>query len=294
MPSIKGIYAASLSIFKEDYSLNLEQTKKHAENLIDKGCHGVAILGSTGQAQLISVKEKIELIEYLSNSPQKNNFIIGTGNNSLLETINIMKHSKKNGFNLFLLMPPAYYKYGDEGAYIYYSKIINKIPDCKIILYNFEKLCGYAFSIEVVKRLAKDFPDQIIGVKDSTYNLYEKLKIPNFSVMPGSELKLLKGLEIGCSGIISATCNVTAALSRKVYEDFQNKKPQTVNEKLCKVRRVFDKYNLISALHSYKSDNQSFFKRILPPLKLLDEKQHKKLVLELKNLNFISEDSLAA
>ena len=94
MSSIKGIYAASMSIFKEDFSLDLEQTKKHAENLIDKGCHGVAILGSTGQAQLISVKEKMELIEHLSNSSQKSNFIIGTGNNSLSETINMMKHSK--------------------------------------------------------------------------------------------------------------------------------------------------------------------------------------------------------
>ena len=109
MSSIKGIYAASLSIFKEDFSLNLEQTIKHAENLIDKGCHGVALLGSTGQAQLISVKEKMELIEHLSASPQKNNFIIGTGNNSLSETINIINHSRENGFNLFLLMPPAYY-----------------------------------------------------------------------------------------------------------------------------------------------------------------------------------------
>ena len=166
MSSIKGIYAASMSIFKEDFSLNLDQTKKHAENLIDKGCHGVAILGSTGQAQLISIKEKMELIEHLSYSSQKNNFIIGTGNNSLSETINIMKHSTENGFNLFLLMPPAYYKYGDEGAYIYYSKIIDKVPDCKIILYNFEILCGYAFSIDVVERLVKDFPNQIVGVKD--------------------------------------------------------------------------------------------------------------------------------
>ena len=224
MSSIKGIYAASMSIFKEDFSLNLEQTKKHAENLIDKGCHGVVILGSTGQAQLISVKEKMELIEHLSNSSQKNNFIIGTGNNSLTETINIMKHSKENGFNLFLLMPPAYYQYGDEGAYIYYSKIINKIPDCKIILYNFLKLCGYAFSIEVVKRLAKDFPDQIIGVKDSTYNLYEKLKIENFAIFPGSETKLLRGLEIGCNGVISAICNVLAPEARRVYDDFKNGK----------------------------------------------------------------------
>ena len=294
MSSIQGIYAASMSIFKEDYSLNLEQTKKHAENLIDKGCHGVAILGSTGQAQLISVKEKIELIEHLSNSYQKNNFIIGTGNNSLSETINIMKHSIKNGFNLFLLMPPAYYKYEDEGAYIYYSKIINKVPDCKIILYNFEKLCGYAFSTDVVERLVEDFPNQIVGVKDSTYNLYEKLKINNFSILPGSETKLLKGLELGCSGIISAVCNVTAPIARKVYDDFMNKKPQTVNEKLCEIRKAFDKYNLISALHSFKLNENSVYNKLLPPLMLLNKKDHRQLLSELKCLGFIPEGKMVA
>ena len=294
MTSIRGIYAASMSIFKEDFSLNLDQTIKHAENLIDKGCHGVVILGSTGQAQLISVKEKIELIERLSNSSQKNNFIIGTGNNSLTETINIMKHSKENGFNLFLLMPPAYYQYGDEGAYIYYSKIINKIPDCKIMLYNFEKLCGYAFSIDVVERLVKDFPNQIVGVKDSTYNLYEKLKINNFSIFLGSETKLLKGLELGCNGIISAVCNVTAPIARKVYDDFMNKKHQTVNEKLCEIRKAFDKYNLISALHSFKLNENSVYNKLLPPLMLLNEKDHRQLLSELKSLGFIPESKMVA
>jgi len=294
MSSIKGIYAASMSIFKEDFSLNLEQTKKHAENLIDKGCHGVVILGSTGQAQLISVKEKMELIEHLSNSSQKNNFIIGTGNNSLTETINMMKHSKENGFNLFLLMPPAYYQYGDEGAYIYYSKIIDKVPDCKIILYNFEKLCGYAFSIDVVERLVKDFPHQIVGVKDSTYNLYEKLKINNFSIFPGSETKLLKGLELGCNGIISAVCNVTAPIARKVYDDFINKKPQTVNKKLCAIRKAFDKHNLISALHSFKLNENSVYNKLLPPLMLLNEKDHRQLLSELKSLGFIPESKMVA
>ena len=294
MSSIKGIYAASMSIFKEDFSLNLEQTKKHAENLIDKGCHGVVILGSTGQAQLISVKEKMELIEHLSNSSQKNNFIIGTGNNSLTETINMMKHSKENGFNLFLLMPPAYYQYGDEGAYIYYSKIIDKVPDCKIILYNFEKLCGYAFSIDVVERLVKDFPNQIVGVKDSTYNLYEKLKINNFSIFPGSETKLLKGLKLGCNGIISAVCNVTAPIARKVYDDFMDKKPQIVNEKLCAIRKAFDKHNLISALHSFKLNENSVYNKLLPPLMLLNEKDHGQLLSELKSLGFIPESKMVA
>ena len=294
MSSIKGIYAASMSIFKEDFSLNLEQTKKHAENLIDKGCHGVVILGSTGQAQLISVKEKMELIEHLSNSSQKNNFIIGTGNNSLTETINIMKHSKENGFNLFLLMPPAYYQYGDEGAYIYYSKIIDKVPDCKIILYNFEKLSGYKFSVKIVEKLVKDFPKQIVGVKDSSYNLYENLKIENFSVLPGSELKLLKGLELGCTGIITATCNVTASLARKVYDDFFNKKEQTKNEKLCNVRKVFDQFDLISGLHSFLMKENKIYENILPPLSLLNSNDRKKLIEDLGKLNFNLEKSKAA
>ena len=205
-----------------------------------------------------------------------------------------MKHSKENGFNLFLLMPPAYYKYGDEGAYIYYSKIIDKVSDCKIILYNFEKLCGYAFSTDVVERLVEDFPSQIVGVKDSTYNLYEKLKINNFSVLLGSETKLLKGLELGCNGIISAVCNVTAPIARKVYDDFMNKKPQTVNKKLCAVRKAFDKYNLISALHSFKLNENSVYNQLLPPLMLLNEKDHGQLLSELKSLGFIPEGKMVA
>ena len=94
-------------------------------------------------------------------------------------------------------MPPAYYKYGDEEAYSFFSNIIHKVPECEIILYNFEKLCGYKFSAQIIEKLAKDFPRQIVGVKDSTYNLYETLKIPNFLIFPGSENKLLKGLELG-------------------------------------------------------------------------------------------------
>ena len=294
MAEIKGIYAASMSIIKADFTLDIEKTIRHAENIIDKGCHGVAILGSTGQAQLISSKEKRELIEKLSKSKKKNNFIIGTGYNSLNETIELMKNSIKNGFKYFLLMPPAYYKYGDEGAYNYYHKIIEKVPESKIILYNFEKLCGYMFSASVVEKLAKDFPEQIIGVKDSTYNLHEKLKIENFSILPGSETKLLKGLEMGCSGIISAICNVTAPIARKVYDDFINNKPQTSNDRLCEIRKVFDQFNLISGLHSFKCIEDEMFNRLLPPLNLLNKKEKQKLLLELKALDFIPEINRAA
>ena len=288
MSEINGIYAASVSILDRNLRLDISKTIKHAENLIDQGCHGVAILGSTGQAQLISLEEKIKLIEELSKSKYKKNFIVGTGFNSLSDTILLMKTSQSLDMKKFLIMPPAYYFYKDKDVINFYNKIIENISDCKIILYNFEKLCGYKFSIECVETLAKKYPKQIFGVKDSTYNLYENLNIDNFSILPGSELKLLKGLELGCSGIITATCNVTANLSRKVYDDFKNKKDQKYNEKLCNVRAAFDKYNLISGMHSFLSDSDNCFKNILPPLSLLDSKEKEKLFEELNKLDFNS------
>ena len=294
MTEIKGIFAASMSILDKNLTLDLNKTIIHAENLIDQGCHGVAIFGSTGQAQLISVSEKISLLNKLSTNKYKDKYIIGTGLNSLGETINLMKIATSLGFNKFLIMPPAYYNYGDNEVIAFYSKIIDKIPESKIILYNFEKLCGYKFSISCVEELAKKFPKQIVGVKDSTYNLYENLKIKNFSILPGSELKLLKGLELGCTGIITATCNVTAILARKVYEDFFAKKEQTQDEKLCNVRKVFDQFNLISGLHSFLMQDNKIYKNILPPLSLLNSSDNKKLIEDLNKLNFNSEKSRAA
>ena len=286
MNEIKGIYAASMSILDNNLALDVEKTIKHAENIIELGCHGVAIFGSTGQAQLISISEKIQLLNKLSESKFKDKYLIGTGLNSLSETINFMRISKTQGFKNFLVMPPAYYKYGDEEVLNFYTKIIHEVKDCKIILYNFEKLCGYKFSLECVNSLVKKFPNNIVGVKDSSYNLFEKIKIKNFSVFPGSEAKLLKGLEIGCSGIISATCNVTAKLARDVYDDFYEKKKQTKNQKLCDVRKVFDQFNLISALHSCYSQIDPCYENILPILSLLSENNKKKLFEDLDKLDF--------
>ena len=294
MTKISGIYAASMSVLNSDLSLNVEKTILHAEKLIDQGCHGTAIFGSTGQAQLISISEKIKLLNVLSESKYKDKHVIGTGLNSLNETINFMKIAVSLNFKKFLIMPPAYYNYQDSDVINFYSKIIDTIPQSQIILYNFEKLCGYKFSIKCVENLVKKFPEQIVGVKDSSYNLFENLSIENFSVMPGSESKLLKGLEKGCSGIITATCNATAQLARKVYDDYQNDKEQSLNQKLIDVRNSFEKYNLISALHTLFSIDDKIYENLLPPLSLLNETDKKNLMQNLKDLNFETKSQLAA
>ena len=294
MTKISGIFAASMSVLNSDLSLNIEKTIDHAEKLINCGCHGTAIFGSTGQAQLIPISEKIELLNKLSNSKYKDKHLIGTGFNSLNETINFMKIARSLGFKKFLIMPPAYYKYEDKDVLNFYTKIVDAVPEGEIILYNFEKLCGYKFSLECVKELVKRFPKQIVGVKDSSYNLFEKLKLENFSVMPGSESKLLKGLQSGCSGIITATCNVTAQLARRVYDDFFAGKDQMYNRKLIDVRNEFEKYNLISALHSFKSQEDKIYKNLLPPLDLLNSVNENNLIENLKKLDFQVNSELAA
>ena len=294
MTKISGIFAATMSVFNSDLSLNIEKTIKHAEKLIDQGCHGTVVFGSTGQAQLISISEKIRFLNILSESKYRDKHIIGTGLNSLLETINFMNVAMSLNFTKFLIMPPAYYKYRDLEVIEFYSKIVEAVPNCKIILYNFEKLSGYKFSLKCVETLVKRFPNQIVGIKDSSYNLFEKLKIDNFSIFPGSELKLLKGLKLGCSGIITATCNVTAELSRKVYDDFFSGGDQSYNKKLCDVREAFDKYNLISGLHTFYSKNNDIYKNILPPLRLLNLNEEIDLLNNLKVLNFKLNSEMAA
>ena len=291
----KGIYAASLSVLNENGTLNINETILHAESSIRSGLHGVFFFGSTGQSQLISINEKKEFIAKIANHKLRKQFFLGTGCNSLNDNIEFVKYAMEYDFRDFLIMPPAYYKGNtDEGVFEFYKRIIAATPKVKIILYNFEKLSSYRFSAEAVTKLVKIFPENIIGCKDSSYNLFETLKLPNFLMFPGSEAKLLKGLELGCSGCISAVTNVTHSLARKVFDDFENKKNQSKNEQLIKVRETFDQYNLISALHSFLSDRNKKFSNILPPLVLLSDEKKKELNTKLNELKFNLEDNLAA
>ena len=296
MALLKGVYAAGLSVLKEDLSLDVKKTIEHHEHLIKEGLNGTIFFGSTGQGQLISIGEKKRLISELSHSKYRDSFFLGTGVNSLRDNRDLISHSFNNGFDTFLIMPPAYYVNNThEGVYKFYANLIQQFPKIKIILYNFQKLSQYLFSPQAVEKLVKDFPEAIRACKDSSYNLYEILKIPGFSMFPGSETKLLHGLQNGASGIISAVTNVTYHLAKKVYDDFNNNREQTVNNKLCAVRKAFDDTeNLISALHSFKSVENKNYKRLLPPLTLLSTEKQKELLNKLRELNFIPRKNIAA
>ncbi len=292
---LKGVFAAAMSVLKADLSLDIEETLNHAKKNLDSNGVGSAFFGSTGCGQLISISEKKAFISALSKENFKEKILIGTSCNSLNDTINIMQHSTKAGFNNFLIMNVAYYKNEDNGVYNFYKNIIKSVPESKIILYNFSKLSGYTFTSEVTKRLIKDFPKNIVGMKDSTGNLWDNFKAKNFSMFVGSEKKLLDGLKVGAAGCISATTNVTGSVAKKVFDDFHKSGNSSSDTKLKALRTVFDDTgNLISALHTLKSMENEIYKNMLPPLEMLSEDKRKEMLKKLKDLNFLSNKNIAA
>ena len=293
--NLKGVFAATMSVLKADLSLDIKETLNHAKKQLDDNGVGSAFFGSTGCGQLISISEKKAFINALSKDSFKEKVLIGTSSNSLNDTIDIMKHSIKFGFKNFLIMNVAYYKNEDNGVYNFYKNIVKSVPESKIILYNFSKLSGYAFTPEITKKLIKDFPKNIIGMKDSTGNLWENFKAKNFSMFVGSEKKLLNGLKVGAAGCISATTNVTGTLAKKVFDDFNKNGESKDDTKLKALRTVFDDTgNLVSALHTLKSEENKAFANLLPPLELLSEDKKKEMLKKLKDLNFLPNKNIAA
>ena len=292
---LKGVFAAAMSVLKADLSLDIKETLNHAKRNLDDNGVGSAFFGSTGCGQLISIEEKKTFIDALSKEKFKEKILIGTSCNSLKDTINIMQHSIKLGFKNFLIMNVAYYKNEDNGVYNFYKNIVKSVPESKIILYNFSKLSGYAFTTDVTKKLINDFPKNIVGMKDSTGNLWDNFKAKNFSMFVGSEKKLLDGLKVGAAGCISATTNVTGIVAKKVFDDFNKGGDSSSDTKLKALRTVFDETgNLISALHTLKSLENKIYLNMLPPLEILSDEKKNEMLKKLKNLNFSSKKNIAA
>ena len=294
MAELKGIFAASMSVLKADLSLDIEATLQHAKTNLDDNGVGSAFFGSTGAGQLIDSQMKKEFITALSKEKFKEKILIGPSCNSLHTTIDIMQHSINKGLNHFLCMNVAYYKNEDSSVYNFFKNIIKAAPDSRIVLYNFSKLSGYAFSQEVTERLIKDFP-QIVGMKDSTGNLWNNFKSKNFSMFVGSEKKLTDNLKIGGAGVISATTNFSGSLAKKVYDDFKKTGSSPDDEKLKAIRTAFDETgNLISALHTLKSIENKVYSNLLPPLELLSQNKKDELIKKLKELGVLSNKNMAA
>jgi len=282
---IQGIYTASLTPLTSSFEPNINELINHALWLLESGSDGVALLGSTGEANSLTIEQRLKIISNCGRKLPPDKIIFGTGSCALKDTINLTKASLDVGVNSVLIIPPFYYKpQSDESVFRYFSELITIIDDSKlrIIFYNFPKLSGYNFSIKILKKFRSQFGEIALGVKESSGEMDTFLNIvkniPDFMIFPGTESFLLENLRLGGAGCISATANLTSKECQKVnlaWKNGQNDKAELLQKNLSNLRKVLEKHSFVSGLKSIFANkkNTEIWKYMLPPFSLLKSEE---------------------
>lgn len=223
---VAGVFCAAATPLKANGDPDLQLVADHCRRLIDDGCHGIALLGTTGEANSFSQGERRSILEgALAAGVAPERLMPGTGVAAIPETVALTKHALSLGVTRVVMLPPFYYKgVSDEGLFAAYAQILEKIGDSrlKVILYHIPQVSGVALSIPLVKRLVAAFPDTIVGIKDSAGDFANMqaliAEVPNFAVLAGADPLLLPLLKAGGAGCITATSNLVGDSLRFIFD----------------------------------------------------------------------------
>ncbi len=251
----RGIYAASLTPVTDELEIDYERLNEHCRRLMNNGCDGVCLLGTTGEANSFSVKQRrTALATVLEGGVPPEKLLVGTGCSALDDTIELTRQAVDYKVGGILLLPPFYYKsVSDAGIYAGIARLIDAAgtPDLNIYLYHFPQMSAVSFSHNLIEKLLRDFPGIVLGMKDSSgdYNHMRTVidEFPGFEVYAGSERFLSDILEVNGAGCISATANLTSQLMRQVFDRPATERP-ALQKKLDEIRDQFEQYAMIPAL----------------------------------------------
>lgn len=255
MPT-SGVYAASLTPLHADGSIDTDAWAAHVRWLLDHGCTGVVLFGTTGEANSFSVEERAAALEALLNEglPAKH-LVVGTGCAAVPGTIALTRHALDHGVADVLMLPPFYYKdVSDEGLFQAFEQVIQGAGDerLRIILYHFPRMSGVPLSLSLIARLTEAYPSIVAGVKDSTGNWAHTWQLcsrfPDAQIFAGTEALLRNVLEAGGAGCISATVNVTSPLAGRVFDRWPEDDAHTLQQELTAIRHTIAAYPTIPAL----------------------------------------------
>ena len=272
-----GIYTASLTPLTSSYEPNLPALVSHVEQLFESGSDGVAILGSTGEANSLTIEQRLDIISYCGRTLAPERLMMGTGSCALQDAIRLTQASIEAGVFSVLVIPPFYYKpQSDESVIRYYSELISSVDDSRlrIIFYNFPKLSGYNFSTEILQEFKERFGDIAAGIKDSSGNWENMLSItnnvPDFMVYSGTETFLLNILREGGAGCITASANLLAPECQLVYQAWRNDQQNTaeqVQKELNVLRKALESYQFVSELKGLMAEHtgSEHWQEMLPP-----------------------------
>jgi len=298
MHKIYGTYCAALTPLNPDYSINKELFLEHCSNLLLQGLDGLAIFGTTGEGNSFSVNEKIEAVNYLiDNSIDADKIIPGTGLCSIRDTVIYSKSIAKLKVKGILVLPPFYYKnVSNEGVVEFYKRVVEEVGDgdLKYILYNIPQVSGVSIGIEVIEQLIKFFPNNVVGMKESSGNLDNMLRITkffnNFALFSGSDSLALKVCQRGGAGAITACSNISGRLLKYIINNY-NKESEIQNFNLLQqlqeqIRKTLLLHEPISALKAFLSvvNNNEDWNKVIPPLMKISHPKDHKTVMSLTAL----------
>jgi 4-hydroxy-tetrahydrodipicolinate synthase len=270
-----GVIAPVLTPFGEDGGPDVERFVAHCQWLMQEGCTALAPFGTTSEGNSLGVDERMELLEELADSEiDASKLMPGTGSCALADAIVLTRHALDVGCGGVLMLPPFYYKApNEEGLFRFFSEVIEGVGDdrLKVYLYHIPPVAQVGFSLALIGRLIKAFPDTVVGLKDSSGDWSNTAAIleayPQFEVFPGSEIFLLDGLRKGAAGCISATCNVSAAAIRNVYDNWRSADADRLQGAIAALRKAIQAYPMIPALKAiiahYRQDPA--WARLRPP-----------------------------
>src|SRR5271170_4603353 len=221
-----GINAAVLTAMNADLSIDLDRMAAHCRWLLANGCNGLAILGTTGEANSLGVEERIAVMEGLvarGISPAV--LLPGTGTPAITDTVKLTRRAAELGCRGALLLPPFFYKNpSDDGLFAYFSEVIQRVGgDIKVYLYHFPAQSAVPFGIDLIGRLLAAYPGKVKGIKDSsgdfanTRAYADHFAKDGFEVYCGDDGALHKMLHANGAGCITAAANIGSAVSAQVY-----------------------------------------------------------------------------
>lgn len=282
-----GVFAATLVPMQADLSCDDEELARHCHDLMARGCCGIALFGTTGEGASFSVEERKQVLKNLIASginPQR--LILGICCTAILDAVHLVQAALEANCLAILVVPPFFYKnISDEGVIGFYREIIQRTcnPSLRIILYHIPQFSGVPFNLSIIKALREEFPDTIIGMKDSEGNIPLIKDIlancPGFKVFAGREYLLSEAVQLGAVGGISGMANVFPELLCSLYEYGRDQKNPNRNSDIKHILEVMQKYPIFPALKSIvEHKNGEKWRTLRPPLIPLTHQQKQALL----------------
>jgi len=297
MERFTGVNAAVLTPLTADLTPDDALMAEYSQWLLNNGCDGLAILGTTGEANSFSLKERIRIIENMVEAGiPASTMMPGTGSCSLTDAVELTRVAVNAGCGGVLMLPPFYYKNpSDAGLFRFFSEVIQRVGDARlqIYLYHFPQMSSTPVSYDLIEMLLKEYPETIAGMKDSSGVLDNMVgaaqKFPGFHVLSGAEDCFLPLLEAGGAGCITACSNVSSQLAQDVYQAYKNgTDASAANDPLCAIRGVIQNYPLSSALKQLiaRHSGNDAWKNTRPPFVDMDDVTRQKLFNEFDAIGY--------